>query len=67
MDSDRAFLHATAIGVGLIGFMVTWLVMARVTERLVGQPAAAIAAMAAAIVAGVITTVVAGRRLGRST
>jgi hypothetical protein len=66
MDTDRAFVRAVAIGIGLIGFMVTWLIMNRVTERLVGQPSAAIVAMTTAFVAGVVTTIVATRRLGRS-
>ena len=64
--SDRVAAHATGVGIGLITFMVTWLVGAQLTEHLWGPPAAAIVAMVTAIIVGIATTIVAGRRLLRT-
>ena len=64
--SDRVAAHATGVGIGLITFMVTWLVGAQLTEHLWGPPAAAIVAMMTAIIVGIATTIVAGRRLLRT-
>ena len=64
--SDRYAAHATGVGIGLITFMVTWLVGARVTEHIWGPPAAAIVAMVTAVIVGIATTIVAGRRLLRT-
>ena len=61
--SDRYATHATGVGIGLITFMVTWLVGARVTEHIWGPPAAAIVT---AIIVGIAATIVAGRRLLRT-
>ena len=63
---DRVAAHATGVGIGLITFMVTWLVGARVTEHLWGPSAAAIVAMVTATIVGIATTIVAGRRLLRT-
>jgi hypothetical protein len=60
--ADIIAARATGVGVGLIAFMVTWLVGVRITERIWGPPSSAIVAMALAIVVGVVATVVAGRR-----
>ena len=63
--SDRVAAHATGVGIGLITFMVTWLVGARGTERIWGPPSSAIVAMVTAVIVGIVTTIVAGRRLLR--
>lgn len=65
MESDRSFVRVVAIGVGLIAFMVTWLILGRLTELLVDQPLAAIAAMSMATVGGIAATFIMGRKLGR--
>lgn len=59
-------MHATGVGIGLIGFMVTWIVGARITERILDTPTSAYVAMVVAVVTGTIVTIVATRRLGRT-
>lgn len=51
--SDTVLVRLVATGEALIAFMVTWLVLARVTERLLPEPTAAVVAITAAAVAGV--------------
>lgn len=63
--ADRIAARATGIGVGLLAFMIGWLVGAPVTERIWGPPSSAVVAMAVALVAGIIVAVVAGHRLVR--
>ena len=50
--TDKVFYWTISIGEGLIVFMVTWLIAARVSERLMPQPAAAISAMSLAVILG---------------
>jgi hypothetical protein len=54
--ADRVAAGATAIGVGLISFMLTWTIGARITERLFQGAAGAYVAMATAIVVGIAVT-----------
>lgn len=63
--ADRIAARATGVGVGLVAFMITWLVGARVTELIWGPPSSAVVAMAIAIFVGILVAVVAGRRLVR--
>lgn len=63
--ADRVAARATGVGIGVLAFMITWLVGARVTEQLWGPPASAVVAMAIAVVLGIAVAVVAGRRLVR--
>ncbi|HSO69987.1 MAG TPA: hypothetical protein VLQ67_10140 [Arachnia sp.] len=63
--ADRVAAWVTSIGIGLLVFMITWLVGARVTERIWEQPSAAIIAMCVAVAAGVIFAAASGRRLRR--
>lgn len=63
--ADRVAARVTGIGVGLLAFMITWLVGARITERAWEQPLAAVIAMSIALVVGAAVAVVAGRRLLR--
>ena len=51
--SDKVLVRLVATGEALIAFMVAWLVLARVTERLLPEPTAAVVAITAAVVAGV--------------
>lgn len=64
--ADRIAAHATGLGIGLMTFMLTWIVGVRITERLLETPTSAYVAMAIAVVTGIITTVLAGRRLSAS-
>ncbi len=65
--ADAIAARATGLGVGLIVFMVTWSIGARITERIFDAPAHAYVAMGMALLAGAVTTVRAGHRLGRAT
>lgn len=61
--ADRVAARVTGVGVGLLAFMIAWLVGARVTERIWGPPSSAVVAMAIALIAGILVSVVAGHRL----
>ena len=61
--ADRVAARATGVGVGLLAFMITWLVGARVSEQLWGPPSSAVVAMAIAVAVGFVVSVVAGQRL----
>lgn len=63
--ADRVAARATGVGVGLLAFMISWLVGARVTEQLWGPPSSAVVAMAIAVAVGIVVSVVAGHRLVR--
>lgn len=64
--ADHIAAWATGIGGGLLAFMITWLMGARITGRVWSQPAAAIIALLSASVIGVGIAVWAGRRLASS-
>jgi hypothetical protein len=49
---DKVLVRLVATGEALIAFMVGWLVLARVMERLLPEPTAAVVAMAAATAVG---------------
>ena len=51
--SDKVLVRLVATGEALIAFMVAWLVLARMMERLLPEPTAAVVAITAAAVAGV--------------
>lgn len=59
--------RATGLGVGLIVFMLTWSIGARITERIFDEPAHAYVAMGMALLAGAVTAARAGHRLRRAT
>lgn len=61
--ADRVAASVTGIGIGLLVFMVAWLVGARLTERIWEQPTAAIIAMSVAATVGVVVAAASGRRL----
>jgi predicted oxidoreductase len=61
--ADRVGARATGFGAGLIAFMVTWLLGARIIERFVDAPTSAYIAMGLAIAACVVVTLRVGHRL----
>ena len=63
--ADRVAARATGVGVGLLAFMIAWLVGARVTEQIWGPPSSAVVAMAIAVSVGIVVSAVAGHRLVR--
>jgi hypothetical protein len=65
--ANRVAARATGLGIGLITFMLTWTIGARITERILTTPTSAYVAMAVALLAGAITAVNAGQRLDSAT
>ncbi|MEO6143767.1 MAG: hypothetical protein ABIP19_07300 [Dermatophilaceae bacterium] len=63
--ADRIAARATGVGVGLLVFMVLWLVGARVTAQIWGPPSSAVVAMVIAVFVGILVAVFAGNRLVR--
>lgn len=63
--ADRVAARAIGVGIGLLAFVIAWLVGARVTEQLWGPPSSAVVAMAIAVATGIVVSVVAGHRLVR--
>ncbi|HYO17530.1 MAG TPA: hypothetical protein VES02_02530 [Dermatophilaceae bacterium] len=64
--ADRVAAWATGVGIGLLAFMITWLVGARVAEQIWGPPSSAVVALAGSVAAGIVVSVVAGHRLVRT-
>jgi apolipoprotein N-acyltransferase len=64
-SEDRVAAWATAAGIGLMAFMITWLLVSRVTALFWEAPAGPVIAMSAALLTGAFTTGLAGRRLAR--
>ena len=62
-SADRVATVATSIGMGLVAFMVMWIVGVRIAERIWDPPASALAAMVGALGVGLASGIVAGRRL----
>lgn len=65
--ADAISAWATGIGVGFIVVMVTWLVGARVAERIWEAPTGPIVALSTAVLAGIVITPFAIRKFLRST
>ena len=63
--ADRVAARATGVGVGVLAFMIAWLVGARVTVQIWGPPSSAVVAMAIAVAVGILVAIVANRRLVR--
>jgi hypothetical protein len=61
--AERVAARAAGLGIGLIVFMLTWTLGARITERFMDSPEHAYLAMGIALVAGAVSTVRAGHRL----
>ena len=61
--ADRVAARATGVGVGFLALMITWLIGARVTDRIWGPPSSAVVALAVAVVVGILAAVLSGRRL----
>jgi hypothetical protein len=64
--AERVAARATGVGVGLLAFMIVWLVGVRVSEGIWGPPTSAVVALAASVVAGIVASVVTGHRLLRA-
>jgi phosphate/sulfate permease len=64
--ADKVAAVATGVGIGLMAFMVTWTVGARVTERMLERPTSAYVAMATAILLGLLVSGIAAWRLLRT-
>jgi membrane protein implicated in regulation of membrane protease activity len=64
--ADRIAARATGFGTGLIVFMLTWTIGARITVRLLDAPDSAYTAMAIAILIGAVSTLWVGHRLVES-
>lgn len=65
MSPDRVAAWATAVGVGLVTVMVTWLVGNQVTGLVWDRPLGPSLAFAGAVVIGTVTAVISGRQLSR--
>lgn len=61
--ADRIAARATGFGFGLIAFMLTWIVSARITERVLDGPMSAYVAMTLAIAVCIVVTLWVGHRL----
>ncbi len=60
--ADRVAARATGVGVGFLALMITWLIGARVTDRIWGPPSSAVVALVIAVMVGIVAAVVSGRR-----
>jgi hypothetical protein len=58
--------RVTGIGIGLLVFMVTWLIGARLAEMIWETPVGPVIAMVTALAVGSLTAVMSGRRLASS-
>lgn len=61
--ADRIAARATGIGAGLITFMLTWTIGARIAEHIFEAPTSAYVAMITAFCAGIAATLRVGHRL----
>ncbi|MCD6021809.1 MAG: hypothetical protein K0R20_1519 [Actinomycetia bacterium] len=57
---------ATAAGIGLLVFMIGWLIGQRIADLIWDRPTGPIVALGTASLVGAIMTVMAGRRLSRA-
>jgi hypothetical protein len=64
--ADAVAAWATGVGIGLLAFMITWLIGHRIAELVWDPPVGPIVGLGAAILVGGITAIVAGRRLSRT-
>jgi hypothetical protein len=58
---------ATGVGVGLLVFMVSWLMGHRIAALIWDRPTGPIVALGTAVLVGAIMTILAGRHLSRAT
>lgn len=61
--ADRIAARVTGFGAGLIVFMLTWTIGARLIERFLEAPKSAYVAMVIALIGGAAATVWVGHRL----
>lgn len=67
VTADTVAAWATGVGVGLVAFMLTWLIGQRIAGLIWDPPVGPIVGMGTAILVGGITAIVAGRHLSRAT
>jgi hypothetical protein len=60
--ANRVFAWTMATGESLVAFMVVWLLAARLMDRFLVEPNAAVAALAVALGAGILTIFIEGFR-----
>lgn len=65
-DPDRLAARATAVGVGAIVLMLTWIVGQRIAALLWTPPVGPTVAVLTAVAVGTVAAVLAGRRLART-
>jgi hypothetical protein len=58
--------RVTGIGIGLLVFMITWLIGARLAEMIWEAPVGPVVAMVTALAVGSLAAVLSGRRLASS-
>lgn len=63
--ADRVAARATGVGVGFLALMITWLIGARVTDRIWGPPSSAVVALAIAVAVGILAAVLSDRHFAR--
>jgi hypothetical protein len=63
--ADHLAARAVGVGIGLIVFMLTWTLAARVAETVLGPPLHAYVAMGVAVISGAASSVWASIRLSR--
>jgi hypothetical protein len=61
--ADVVAARVTAIGIGLLVFMVTWLVASRLAGLIWDAPVGPVVAMVTALATGTLVAVLSGRRL----
>jgi hypothetical protein len=61
--ADRVAAWATGVGVGLVVFMVSWLVWNRVLDMIFSAPTGPVVAMTMAVLTGAAVAIRQGRRL----
>ncbi len=64
--ADLTSAWTTGLGVGLIGLMVTWLVMNRLTGLFMDAPEGPMLAFGVAVGVGFLVTTIAGKRLAKT-
>lgn len=65
--AERVAAWATAVGIGLLVFMIAWLIGHRIADLIWDRPTGPVVALGTASLAGMATAALAGRHLARIT